>query len=128
MLFPRVSVTLLDMDEAGRRRAGEYLAGQASRHGWSVARLALEAGLDPQTVRALIEGERWPWAIKRQAMEQAVGLEVGTLELVARGLLGDEDVDPVEQAIQESELTRGNKAKLLGTYYDMIDQQQRGAS
>lgn len=36
--------------------------------------------------------------------------------------------DPVELAIEESALTRGNKARLIGAYFDMLDsQQERGA-
>lgn len=118
------------MDQEGKRRAGAHLATAASRLGWSAARLAEEADIDQQTVRDFMEGRRWPWLAKRQAMELAVGLEPGTLELAARGLLpADEHVDPVEEAIQNSALTRGNKAKLVGTYYDMLDEQQaRGAS
>lgn len=116
------------MDTDGKRRAGAYFATQAARLGWSAAKVAEEAGIDAGTVRTFMEGESWPWPAKRQAMERAVGLELGTLELAARDLLPTAHVDPVERAIQESSLSRGDRAKLLSLYYDMIDEQEKGAT
>lgn len=116
------------MDDDGKRRAADRLAAEMARNGWSVPRLAVEAKLDPATIRKLLDAESWPWAEKRLAMETALGMEPGTLELVARGLLEEPAGDPVVRAIQGSALTRGNKATLTGTYYDMLDEQQeRGA-
>lgn len=51
-------------------------------------------------------------------------------EIFGPALTGDEEhvADQVVAAIETSALTRGNKAKLTGQYYDMLDEQlERGA-
>lgn len=94
---------------------------------------ALEAatGLDRATVADFLDGVRYPKAPTRGKVEAALDLPAGSIERAARGAyeLEDEGVDPVERAIQQSALTRANKAKLTGTYYELLDsQQERGAA
>lgn len=114
------------MDEAGRQRAARYTAERMARRGWGPGQLALHAGVDQSTIRTFVNGESWPWATKRAAIEDALGLGRGTLELVARGMVEvEEESDPVERAILGSRLTRANQHTLIGTYYGMLEDQQQ---
>lgn len=121
------------MNSDQKQRAANYVLVQMSQRGWDQGDLALRSALDPATVRTFLRGETWPQSKKRRAIEDALEVGRGTLELVARGVAGDFEPelkgDPVERAINESELTRANKAKLIGAYYEMLDGQQevRGA-
>lgn len=119
------------MDDSGKKKAGDYLAAQTARLGWSPARLAEEADVDPQTVRDFLDGKRWPQTKTRSALERAVGIATGDLELAARGWFDNlaPAGDPVERAITESnQLSRADKAALLSSYFTMLDREQRGVS
>lgn len=131
-MFPNVSATLCGMDEAGKIRAGKAVARAMARQGWDAPDLARAAGIpDPQTVRNLVNKGTWPRPRTRAKLEEALGWAPGDLYNAAAGDMddaGDETDDPVVAAIKQSPLSRGNKAALLSTYYDMIDAgQQRGA-
>lgn len=118
------------VDEAGRERAARYAVERLARHGWSPAELAMRAGVDPGTVRDFLNGERWPQQKSRTAIENALDLGRGTLELVARGIAGTDPEphgDAVEMAIFGSRLTRANQHRLVGIYYGMLEDQERGA-
>lgn len=89
--------------------------------------LAERAGVDEKTIRTFIAGQTWPWTSKRAGIEEALGWQVGTLQAMVDGVYaGDPDIDPVQRAIEASELTRANKAKLLGMYYELLDGQGEG--
>ena len=114
------------MNDEQKRRAANYVLRAMSQRGWDRVALTGEAGLDPQTVRTFLAGETWPQTSKRQAIEQALGMAYGTLELAARGILEpepQEEGDEVERAVRRSRLTRANQHKLIGSYYDMLDSQ-----
>jgi transcriptional regulator with XRE-family HTH domain len=108
----------------GRAAAAEYAAQAAARAGLSAAAVAQRANVDPGTVRDFLAGERWPWTSSRARIEKALDLKPGVLELIANGVQLDPDADPVEEAIKASELTRGNQHKLIGVYFDMLEEQQ----
>ena len=101
-----------------------------TRHGWTPAELAVRAGVDPGTVRDFVNGERWPQTKSRSAIEDALEVGRGTLELVARGMYDptpEPQGDAVEKAIFGSQLTRANAHRLVGIYYGMLEDQERGA-
>lgn len=116
------------MDQDGKRRAADFAQKRLGQLGWSTAYLATRAGVSEDTVRDFLRADRWPWEAKRNLMEEAMGMPRGTLERVARDSAVTDvvDGDPVEVAIQESELTRANQHKLIGMYLEMLDEQQRG--
>lgn len=111
-------------NEEGRKRAAELVL-QALPN-ISVQSLADRASLDPSTVRDFLEGTRWPHGTSRSRIEDVAGLPDGALEAAARNTYtpASDDVDPVEAAIEASDLTRSNKFKLLGIYVDMLEQQE----
>ena len=108
----------------------DYAAEEMARQGYTAAAVATLAGVDEGTVRSFVNGERWPWASKRAAIERVLGLKTGTFELVARGISErparpEPEGDSVEVAIRQSDLTRANQHKLIGAYYEMLDEQGR---
>lgn len=106
-------------------RAAAYVLRKMAGRGWDAQRLSDEAGLDIQTVRTFLQAKTWPQTRKRGAIEEALGLPAATIEMAARGMTEQpDDADPVEVAINQSELTRGDKATLIGTYYKMLDAQE----
>lgn len=117
------------MNQEGKDRAARLLRTVAGERGMDAPRVAGLAGVDPGTVTDFWEARRWPRSPTRTAVETVLGLELGTFERAARGELADpEAIDPVELAIERSTLSRANRAKLLGYYFDMIDGQERGAA
>lgn len=114
-----------------KQRLARYVARRMAELGWNPARLTQEAGLDVATVRTMLNGETYPQTKKREAIEDALGVGRGTLDLMASGLLDEpaEEGDEVELAIRRSELTRANQHKLIGSYYSLLDEQRevRGA-
>lgn len=113
------------MDETGRERAAKVYRQAMSQSGLSAADVAERGGIpDADTVRTFMDGLTWPWAKTRKKLEEAVGMEPGTLEAVARGDRDELEVgDPVVSAIERSALSRANRHRLIGTYYDMLDAQ-----
>lgn len=109
------------MNEEGKARAAAFVREEMARRGWTAERLADEAAVDVGTVRSLLKGERWPWTVKRNAIEDALGVPQGSIDLTASGLLEQDSVDPVEKAVRESRLSRANQHKLIGTYYEMLE-------
>jgi hypothetical protein len=134
LLFLEVSATLWGMGrtEAERRRARDYALHRLGELQHDDAWLVAVTGLDRQTVKDFLDGKRWPWPAKRGAIENALRLPPGTLDLAARGAVrppDDEAGDPVEAAVTKSALSRADKAKVLGLYYELLDaQQERGVS
>lgn len=57
---------------------------EACRQGRPAADVAKEAGVNVKTLRALEQGQSWPWAASQQRIERALGLDKGTLELWRR--------------------------------------------
>lgn len=122
-MFLEVSATLWDMQitDAGRKRAAAAFREAVGT--LSPEAIAATAGIsDPATVRTFLEGATWPRSKTRQKLESFSGIK--SLEAIARG---EAELappgDPVEVAIERSALTRGNKHRLIGTYYDMLDEQ-----
>jgi len=116
------------MDEAGKQRAAQYVSEQMASRGWTPNDLADQADVNIDTIRTLLNGTRWPWPGNQKKIENALGVPVGTIGVVAAGRYQDSDMDPVEQAIRSSKLSRANQNKLVGTYFEMLDQEEvRGA-
>jgi hypothetical protein len=110
------------MSPEQKRLAADYALSKLGEVGWDDGRLAVEAHIDAGTVRTFLKGETFPQNAKRTAIETALGIPEGTLRLVALGMaVESEAADPVEAAITKSSLSRGNKAKLIGLYFDMLD-------
>lgn len=117
------------MSAEERRRAADYALrvmrdrglGDDSR--W----LAHLAEVDPSTVRTFLDGETWPRTSSRQAIEKALGLELGMLTAAARGGV-PAGRDAVKVAIEGSALTEANRLRLMATYLDMLDDQERRGS
>lgn len=119
------------MDDMGRDRAAQLLRSAMAARGMNAQDVADEADVNIDTVRDFAEGMRWARAKTRMKIETALGLEPGDFDRAARGEMAFTSapgVDPVEAAIQQSPLSRANRAKLLGYYYDMVDSQERGAA
>lgn len=116
------------MDEEGKARAAAYVREEMARRGWTPERVADEAAVDVSTVRTLLKGERWPWTSKRNAIELALDLPQGSIELTATGLHEQKSVDPVEKAVRESRLSRANQHKLIGAYFEMLESEPPPAS
>lgn len=118
-------------DQSQRKRAVAYVQRRMAARSWDRARLVMESGLDPKTVRTFLAGETWPQSPKRRRIEDALGLPAGMLEAVAAGAV-DADEEPegdaVELAIRQSALNRANQHTLIGTYYGMLDEQERGTA
>lgn len=117
------------MDQKARARAVDFVLQVMSDRGVDVTTLSHQARVDPGTLRTFLDGQRWPWAKSRAAIEEALGIPSGAIELAARGILQEREGDPVERAIEASRLTRANKHKLIAAYIDLLDQQEgvRGA-
>lgn len=121
------------MELSARERAAVEYRRAAERLGMTATDIARAGGIpDPDTVRDFMEGARWPRTPTRIRLEKAVGWPAGSIDALMRGeqLAEDaEDDDRVVAAIEASRLTRANKHRLIGAYYDMLDQQhdERGA-
>src|SRR5690349_2870771 len=109
------------MDQEGKDRAAALVRETMARRGWTPERLADEAGIDVGTVRTFLKAETWPWTKKRVALEDALGLPHGAIDLTASRLLEGDESDPVERAVRDSQLSRANQHKLIGLYYEMLE-------
>lgn len=111
--------------EEGRDRARDAYRRRMSELGWGATEVAAAGDIsDPATVRAFVAGDSWPWAKNRKKLEAAVEWPAGTLDELARGgTLQTEGKDPVVSAVEQSALTRANQHKLIGTYFQMLDDQ-----
>lgn len=117
------------MDEQEKKRAAEHVLSVMAEKGRDEAWLVTMTGLDPQTVKTFLQGQTWPRTTKRQAIEGALDLAIGTIERAARDLIpAAPPGDPVERAIEASRLSRGNRHKLIGIYIDMLEEQDRRRS
>lgn len=114
-----------------KQRAARYVLNELNTRHWDGRRLALEAKIDEGTVRTFLRGNTYPQRPSRTAIEETLGLPVGSIEGAAMGLLSvgldDEGVhsDAVEAAIYRSKLSRANQLKLAGIYYEMLETQDR---
>lgn len=118
------------MDQPGKERAARLLRDAATARGMSPLEVAVLTGIDSGTVNDFWTAKRWPRVGTRKALEDTLGLAAGDFERAARGEGGtdlDTDIDPVAVAIERSGLTRANRAKLLGYYYELADSEERGA-
>lgn len=121
------------MDIEGQERASRYVAQQLSQRRRDDAWLTVEADLSPDTVVDFLAGKRWPRKATRHAIEDALGLDRGVIEEVAKGwhTPATEEGDPIEAAIEASEsLTRAQKLRLRAFYAEMLEgraEEVRGA-
>lgn len=110
-----------------KRRAAEFVARKLTEirkdEGW----LLHASGVDSGTLRTFLRGETFPQEKTRHAIEDALGISRGSISLVARGLIdtrpSEADQDPVVAAIRASALTRANRAKVEGYYFELLDAQ-----
>jgi hypothetical protein len=70
-----------------RKRAGEAVGARLDELHLSAARAARDAGVDPKTVRGLVNGGSWPTATTRDLIEGALGWPAG--EIVRHAIDGD---------------------------------------
>jgi transcriptional regulator with XRE-family HTH domain len=84
-----------------RRRAGGAVAERMQELGLTAVQLAAKAGLDPSTVRAVLDGRRWPTERTRSRLAAALGWEVG--EVARRALSGHVPLSevPTERLLRE---------------------------
>lgn len=68
-----------------RERVAACVSIHRGRRGWSQAQLAEAAGVDPKTVNGLERARSWPLTTSQRAIEQALGLEYGSLQRVGEG-------------------------------------------
>lgn len=112
------------MDAERQQRAAQYVAQQLSRQRRDKTWLVVEADLDPGTVTDFLAGTRWPREATRSAIEDALRLERGRIEAVAKGwhAAAEGEGDPVEAAIEASpDLTRAQKLRLRAVYAEMLE-------
>lgn len=128
-MFLNVSDTLRGMARPttdGMKAAGQFVSARMAASRLDAVQLAAAAEIgDPKTVRDLVDGVRWPRIGTLAKVEDALGLEYGTIAAIAAGAQPPSQGDPVEIAINGSTLTRAQKAKLLGMYYEMLDEDER---
>lgn len=74
-----------------RQRAGRAVALRISDMGTTVTAVARAAGVAPNTVRAFMNGERWPHRDTRCRLNEALGWPEG--EIQRRGIDGDGCLD-----------------------------------
>jgi transcriptional regulator with XRE-family HTH domain len=125
------------MDEQQRRRAGRAVAAEMDRQGLTVQKVADMSGVAAVTIRDLCNGKRWPWTQKRNAIERALTWPTGRIAQIAKG---NEEYDaddvvaptdlPVHEALdqllrQRSPLSRARRAKLVATYLELVEDQER---
>jgi transcriptional regulator with XRE-family HTH domain len=119
---------MVELDEQeleARRRVVRYVRSLMSTQRLSDPQLADRAGITVDTVRDFLSTERWPQEVKRWAMEEVLGLNRGYLDMLRKGLVQEETAgDPVEQAIDRTDLSRADKLRLKAMYLDMLDAQQ----
>jgi len=127
-MFLEVSATLPVMELSARERAAVEYRRAAEELGMTAVDIARAGGIpDADTVRDFMEGARWPRTPTRNRLEKAVGWPTGSIDAIMRGErveTTDTGEDRVVAAIEASQLTRANKHRLIGAYYDLIDQQQ----
>lgn len=111
--------------DIGRERAAIAYRKAAAEAGLTPTELARRGGIpDVDTVRDFMDGERWPRTPTRAKLEKAIGWEPGTIEGISLGEpVTPTSGDPVVRAIEGSELNRANRHRLIGTYYELLDQQ-----
>jgi lambda repressor-like predicted transcriptional regulator len=86
---------------AGRQRVRTAAKVELARLGWSLQELINRSGLDRKTVKAFLDGDRWPQAEKRSKIEAAFGWKPGTISRLLDGLevpgvgAGTQDADYV---------------------------------
>lgn len=68
-----------DEAQQRRKRAGAAVGTRLDELHESAASLARRAGVDPKTIRGLINGETWPTAKTRGRIEKALDWPGGTL-------------------------------------------------
>lgn len=120
------------MDTEARERAGSYVAQRLSQRRRDGDWLQAETELNIDTITDFLNGKRWPRKATRHAIEDALGLDRGEIEAVARGRIVVQDQgDPIDAAIDASEvLTQAQKLRLRSYYADMLegrDREVRGA-
>lgn len=74
------------MDQEGRERAGAAVRDRITARGTTINRVARAAGIDPKTLRAVMDGKSWPRETTRHRLEAALDWPDGELMNRARGL------------------------------------------
>lgn len=128
------------MDAQQRQRAGKAVAAAMDTQGLSPQQLAKMSGVAVVTVRDLCSGKRWPWTSKRNAIELALGWEIGRIAQVAKGNVTElqvahgvsECVDPTHglsvrdalaAVLEASELSPARQAKVVAYYLELVEDQ-----
>lgn len=111
------------MESEQRARAARYAVEQLGRLRQDERWLARQSDLDPATVGDFLKGLRWPRTATRGRIEDALGIQRGTLQLVAEDWHeAQPEGDRVEAAIEASDqLSRAQKLRLRAMYVDMLE-------
>jgi hypothetical protein len=110
------------MDARQKTRAARFAVEQLGRLRRDPQWLIRQTDLDPGTVADFLKGERWPRTATRSRIEDALGVDRGTLQMIADGWMDEPQEDRVEAAIEASELlTRAQKLRLRAAYVDMLE-------
>lgn len=80
--------------DEGRKAARLAVAREVARMGTDGTKLAVNAGVHPQTVQALLAGTRWPSLRTLGKLDAALGWPAGTLNGIA-----EEDVAPADETV-----------------------------
>ena len=104
------------MTRRDARAAGRAVSARMGELGLTQRALAEQAGVDAKTLRDLLDGKRWPQAVTRGRLEQALGWTYGQLEDLAEGRVdapGDEPGSPEAAILADRTLTASQKEALL---------------
>lgn len=100
----------MDLDSE-RRSFGRYIRERRESAGLTQGELGAAVGASQPTVSTWERGESWPNGGNALRLSEALGVSLKRLLLEWHGL-----VDPVEQAIVKSSLTRKEQDSLLAAY------------
>lgn len=110
----------------GMKTAGRFVSARMAALRYDAAKLAAVAEIgDPKTIRDLTDGARWPRVGTLGKVEEALGLDYGTIAAIAAGAQEPSDEDPVDAAIEGSPLSQSQKLKLRSMYHEMLEENER---
>lgn len=96
------------MIERSKAEVAALVKARMKELGMTQGRLQAAAKVDPKTLRALLDGERWPQEENRLKFEKALGWQVGSIQEIRAG----NDPTPIEPE-PESPLLRATDDELL---------------
>ncbi len=113
------------MDMEQRRTAAAAVRQAMDSAGLEAPQLAALADISVETVRDFLACRRWPRTSKRNAMEKQLGWEPGRIAAVARQASAAVERDPVQAALEQTELSTEERLEVLGLYLDILARHRR---